>query len=399
MSGKASHRLTSSLGAIALTLVFFGCHPTPPAQGVNTRPECPTDYILLPGDSSLAQVTSIAGSGPISLVPEYHDCQRMLNPQKTEYGSLIAVFARNGLDTMPDPPPPPTNPNHRDYYAAEQAAATILNYDGPYQPLRIESGINCLYVYAFNGNWMAHIIRVGSDSSCLKPLSSFTGGFDLKVSVTQGKDVPAVARWDWDKENREQYIGMRCGTDWCEVSNPSHSTLVASEKYSGSPMVEAKGWYDEQVLAVNGSAGGPSLVPGGVVGTIFPIGQLEKNTKDSFDKLWKPVALVSLSAASPKYLDKFNFVVGPPPLGNSEVSLCMGTRDGCQIPSTAEIPQCENQADPWWARIVSGGTPKYRCVIRREHPGIDIPGATRWRWQVDDDDMWVRCPTGCCHVT
>jgi hypothetical protein len=156
-----------------------------------------------------------------------------------------------------------------------------------------------------------------------------------------------------------------------------------------------KGWYDEQYLAV---PAGPDLVPGTALGTIFPAADLEANVEADFDKTWKQVAVVSLSAASPKYEDRFNFILGPAPLGRSVISLCKGDVKAC-LPPSATVNQCDQLGDPWWAKIVSGTTTRYRCVIRRQHPGVLIPGAARWRWQVDDEDMWIRCPTGCCHVT
>jgi hypothetical protein len=404
MSRTATRQLATCLGAVVLTLALVECNPTlPPSPPVVARPECPVDSILIPRDSGYTVTTVIPASGPISLVPEYHDCQRMLSSNKSAYGSLIAVFARSGLDSIPDPPAVRGTLNRVVYFAAEQAAATILNYDGPYDPLHIESGINCLYLYAINGKWAAHIIKTGDEHDCLKPLSSFTGGTDLKVNVIGDKDVPPVARWDWDDRHREQYIGIRCGTQWCEVYNPSNPALASSARYVGPPKVSVKGWYDEQVLAVNGPSTGPILVPGGVVGTIFPIGDLAQNPESVFTT-WKPVARVSLAAPSPAYLAKFSFVVGPPPDAKSVVSLCMGTRDACHVPSTANVTPCNQGGDPWWARIESGTDANstivgYHCVIRRKHSGVSIPGVVRWRWQTTDDDMWIRCPVGCCQVT
>jgi hypothetical protein len=374
----------------------IACHPGK-LKVTTQRPECPRDVIWIPRDSVLTASTVVAASGAISMVPEYHDCQRFLSTGKTAFGPMIAIFASSGLDSASDPVAPTSPTTVTITGRDKKAAATILDYDGPYDQLHIESGINCLYMGTENGIWKARIVRVQSDTTCLRPSAGVPGGVFLKVQVTAGpKDIPAVARWDWDEEHRQHYIGIRCGTRWCEVFNPNLDVLHSSASYPGPDQVANKGLYDEQILAINGT--GQALVPGGVVGTIFPIGQLDRNVDSDFVKKWKPVAMVSLAAQLEPYKHKFNFVPGIAPEGNSNISMCKGTRDECAVPQ-GEVNQCDNSGDPWWARIVSGQTTQYRCVVRRTHAGVPIPGAVRWRWQNTDEDMWVRCPAGCCEIT
>lgn len=393
-------RLPAAVSAISiLTLGIAAC--TLFQTQAQARPECPRDVIYVPRGSRFVTVNSIAGSGPISLVPEYHDCQRMLDSDRKSYGSLIAVFARYGLDTMPNAPQNQGEPGYFGKFAAGQAAATILNYDDPYDALGIEKGINCLYLYAEQGTWKAHIAQGNSDTDCLNPFNPAIGT-DLNVRVVPGPydaTVPAVARWDWDPANFEHYIGIRCGAQWCEVFNHNRADLTSSETYSGRPLVGVKGWYDEQVLSMNPVLAGQKLVPSGVVGTIIPVGDLENNKETEFDSTWKEVAVVSLSDDSPVYKAKFNLVRGPAPLARSAIAMCKGDRPSCRIPAAEQITACDQTEGLWWARIVSEGTTKYHCVIRRSHAGIRIPGVVRWRWQEKDDDMWIRCPLGCCEIT
>lgn len=395
MSWRSVHMPALKLAAAGVTLGLFACDPG--NQLVIARPECPTHIIVLPSDTGYVAVDELAAPGPISLVPEYHDCQRFMNAERTQYGPLIAIFATHRLDTVPDPSPP-LQPTRGPGAGTERAAATILNYNDAYVPLRIEKGINCLYMVSASGVWRAHIVKVMTDSACVRSMSTNPGGAELQVSVLpgpRGDSVPPVARWDWDSVVGKHYIGIRCGSQWCEVFDKSQVALNSSPRYDGPLEVGVKGWYDEQYLAV---PAGPDLVPGAALGTIFPAADLEANVEADFDKTWKQVAVVSLSAASPKYEDRFNFILGPAPMGRSIISLCKGDVKAC-LPPSATVNQCDQLGDPWWAKIVSGTTTRYRCVIRRQHPGVSIPGAARWRWQVDDEDMWIRCPTGCCHVT
>ena len=49
---------------------------------------------------------------------------------------------------------------------------------------------------------------------------------------------------------------------------------------------------------------------------------------------------------------------------------------------------------------------EYKCAYRTDHAGVkdlngnpvDIPGTARWKWDEDDEKLWVRCPQGCCTV-
>jgi hypothetical protein len=392
-------RFAGVLGVLGLTVAVLGCPGGSSPAVTAGRPECPADVILVPADSGLYSTTVIAASGPISLVPEFHDCQRFTDSARTVYGPMVAIFARNALETIPDPVPgAPSTTSHVLLAGSEQASATILNYDMPYQPLRIEKGINCLYLYSLNAVWQARIVPVKSDQACLQPMDPAGAGADLRVDVMDappGVEVPPVARWDWDVAVGQHYIGIRCGTRWCEVYSPSQPSLKSSASYRGTRLVSAKGWYDEQYLAVQQ---GPNLVPGAALGTIFPVGDLAAAVVENFEKVWVQVALVSLSTASVEYKEKFNFVAGPAPLGQSAISLCRGDAQAC-LPAAATVNECNNQSDPWWARIVSGSETRFRCVIRRTHPGVSIPGAARWRWKVEDEGGWVRCPEGCCEIT
>src|SRR5687768_11867798 len=67
-------RFAGVLGALGIVAVLGCPGGSSPAVTAAARPECPADVILLPADSGLYSTTVIAASGPISLVPEFHDC-------------------------------------------------------------------------------------------------------------------------------------------------------------------------------------------------------------------------------------------------------------------------------------------------------------------------------------
>jgi hypothetical protein len=77
-------------------------------------------------------------------------------------------------------------------------------------------------------------------------------------------------------------------------------------------------------------------------------------------------------------------------------------RSGDDPPADAGISCDPSDGGTWWMRLTRGGagpTVGYRCVTARAHPSAPkLPGTARWRWKVDDETTWVRCPQGCCSV-
>lgn len=400
------------------------------------RPECPRHkgvFVIDAAGNWAPTAQEIGTADEITLVPEYHDCQRLVvkgEPPK-KYGSMIGIFASitagavgNPPGFVPPPPPPsPTGgtlsvtlnfpviialapPVSPPLNGTESAVVTILNYDAEYAPLHILQGYSCLYVYHQGAKWAAHIMFVGaetgSDVRCKAKLDAgATQSWPLNVVPTYDPAPLPVTRWQYDATADEFFIGVQCGSSWCEVYNDQLASHTESVAYAGRP----KGSYDEQTLAEKGDpASDPDgLVPGPAVGRIFPIGDLAGNTPDDF-KTWRQVAEVSLSEDSPAYKGKYNFMKSDAAHGAALISLCKGTKGECNIPWIKKLfmNKCKNDTELWWSRIESPDGTEYRCVVRRDPMVTDAPlppGVVRWRWKIKDEGMWTRCPGGCCEVT
>src|ERR1041385_6963954 len=419
-------RTLLALGVSGLAVLIVAglaqCPPSAPlveAALSPARPECPRHDQMLAfvGESLVTRPTFIAASADISTIPEYHDCQRLLvfdgNGQR-KFGPLIGIFARIHAEQVGDPegfvaPVPAAragvSPSLRTGLklaslgtdsGRDTAVVTILDYDEGYEPLHIPRGYSCLYVYRSGSAWAARLVQAPDDAACTHTLDPAAPGWDLGVIPTLDPNPAPVARWDWDKESKEHYIGVRCGSSWCEVYN-QRRTHVSSPTYGGV----GKGWYDEQYLAVNstGPQSRDGLEPGVVQGTFTPISDLADHD-DSYFSVWQPMARANLSDDSPAYTNKYSFDKGPAPNGLTLVYLCKGDFRDC-VPFPHSAPNCENGTDKWWAKIVSPKGTKYRCVNRyRAPPGAPLPppGLVRWRWKLVDDGMWIRCPAGCCQV-
>lgn len=453
--------------AVALVPDSWSFGPGPEGPARTGRPECPrhdTVFVDIAGEWTPV-VTQIGTAASITLVPEFHDCQRLLNPGENpaKYGPLIAIFASITTDLLPNPPgfvpipppppppppapapdpstaltlpafpgsvtvftpspgfrilPPPNIPAGYTVTAVtasppsvrtgrENALVTVVNYHEEYAPLHMKTGVSCLYVYHNGSEWAAHLVFAGkpaqSDTLCTKPLDmSRPESWPLAVVPKWDPKLVPVTRWERDPVAKQFYVGVQCGTSWCEIYPMQEGfTHTSAPSYPGL----GKGWYDEQYLAEKGNPNSDAdgLTPGIAEGTIIPIGDLTSHTNDDF-KVWLQVAKVALSVESDAYKSKYRFVKSLAPVAWSTVSLCRGSKSDCNIPIWSKIwmNKCDNEHDPWWAKVESPDGTKYKCVVQRPPmvPGGPLPpGVVRWRWKLKDEGMWARCPGGCCEVT
>lgn len=407
------------------------------------RPECPHSWARLmpPNEKQHAfPVPTMSFPNGFSVprtqtnVPEFNDCQKFIikDPAggRLTYGpSLMAVFASDRLDSISFDPPSDS----------VLAAAEVLNYSTTfvYPALGIKPYFNCLYVYGAHGQLRAKMFPVGVDEAlCQKgyPPTDIPG-HELAVremhipGFDKPGDYPAVARWDWDARNSVQYIGLRCGNAWCEIGpgtpeDASTPAFTSSAPYATPAFASAenrvrsiKGWYDEQLLAIDSAGESRSTL---LRGTIFPDTSLGTLTMPDLDGQWKAVSHIALHRPAPGtllkelaiYKAKFNLDPISPGAALSEMNhvlLCYGTITSCQLPQPATKSMktsCGATAlnaalttKRYWAQITTTlGTSMYRCMTPHAHAGVMAPGTARWRWLARDETSWRWCPAGCCEV-
>ena len=378
----------------------------PVVTASSDRPEC-GDSLAIPMPDR-GTLTSMPLAGPISSVPEYHDCQPLVSGAAGDYGPLVAIYAAYHLDSIYKSP--------RFQNTQELTpVAELYSYDGDYPRLGIRQGFNCLEVRRKNGRWTASMRATGqTQPDCTKvnpsDISTVLTVSDEPMPKAVDADYPPVARWDWDAGDgvdpttAHQYIGIKCGTSWCSVGaeHPRPTPPTAGEPEFG-PMPnrpaptqlkrdrvsQIKGWYDEQYLADIGPAGKPHRGP--ILAQVYPHPQNDEvnNTAD-FGAVWRPSAVVVLPVGT--HYDKLH--LGP---GRNTIYLCQGS--GCGgVPTTKHCPASEDGLT-WYARInPAAGRVEHTCVTRRSHTNIEIPATTRWRWVNSDEKVWIRCASGCCTV-
>ncbi|HEX6643238.1 MAG TPA: hypothetical protein VF037_01090 [Gemmatimonadales bacterium] len=396
------------------------------------RPECPEHDINLTvyRDSHDVLVPHVVTDIPIAPsideIPEFHDCQRLVRTGTPEYGPLVGVFASERIDSLFGTFRPDGAPADLRAIAVlnrtRPAAAQLFNYDDePYEPLGIHRQFSCLYLMQpeeSGGRWRAFMLDAKwDDNRCKEPLGDPAKATELPVAVHDirtsggepliGKAIPPVARFDMDVTGR-QTIGIKCGVAWCSVGTdrprPSEgaaaAALIASAWPADVPADPAgvrrvtlvPGWHDEQTLALALPASAVGLAPRGPRAVFYPdpaIGGL--NEPSAFDE-WRTVGYVIAHGPVLRYAEKFNLAPG------AVTRLDMLYR-GTGAAAPEGLGACSASAGgTWWMRITrAGAEPIYRCVTAREHPSAaTLPGTARWRWQLEDETTWVRCPLGCC---
>jgi hypothetical protein len=412
----------------------------------------PLDTLIPPDSAHSVYDTVTAADMPlvarIANLPEYHDCQRFVVPSQAavpsraaayEFGPLVAIWAADSLAARFTAEP--GSGGTASGPALARPVAMIHNWGErvSYEPLGIRPGFSCLYLWNdpnSQGNWSALVVPLGTRTSpCQEaaPPASLVGTpLEVHALAREGglrpKDIPEVARWDWDSTHMQQYIGIRCGDQWCEigskgfVSSPGASATGMTEtkmKGVAGPVpglglldhprgeeeevrraVAVKGWYDQQYLDTLGVDGKPMLT--GIVGTVFPHPALGRAPFKA--GRWTPSAYVIVSANYPGKVVL--------PQGLSAIYLCKDGARKCKVPpnmacaaesgggmASTDLATAE-PLTTWYTRIVSeGGGVQYHCVKRRMHGGHAIPAAaTRWNWSELDATTWVACSKGCCTV-
>ena len=401
---------------LAGVLLVIGCPPAkqpeeqtskgPVAATNPARPECGDSLAIPLPDRIILKAMPLAG--PISDVPEYHDCQALLSGASADYGPLVAIYARYHLDSV--------YASDRFKHSQEPTpVAEIYSYNGDYPQLGIKQGFNCLDLRRVDGAWNARIRAMGPTQPDCTTVHATDAATILPVQETAmphaaDADYPPVARWDWDSgdpaspDSAHQYIGIKCGTSWCDVgTDRPRPTSAAAGRPGFDPMPNRppapalkrervssiKGWYDEQYLADADGSG--ALHRGAFLAQVYPHPQNDEvNTTAAFGAVWRPSAYVMLPAG--RHYDKLH--LGP---GQNTIYLCQGT--GCTGVTPAVKCAASEDGLVWYARITpSQGPVALTCVTRRAHANVEMPATARWRWVSKDEKVWIRCASGCCTV-
>lgn len=380
---------------LAAMLVIACPGPQPAETAVATSAnEC-----RLPKDRLPAEIA------PVADVPEYHDCQRLAAGQPVVYGPKVGIYVVSGLDSVFKSDSGRNQP-------AAHFVALIRNF-GPddYRggKLVLPAGYSCLRLQPGVAGWSASLEFRGSAPTC----ETTPSGAVIPLQVTReqppgddlDEDYPPVARWEWDAQELHHFIGIKCGTGWCEVAGgsepqgvrPPAAAPIPGVKRAGHPdrVKRVKGWFDQQQLAV---ATASSLQPG-PVGTIYPHPDLANVDFHKFGSGWVDAGQVQLEGTQSYTSGKLRLEPGLTliALCQDKAGNCAGAPRGRCAPSPGTSSE---SSATWYARLTSPrDSVYYACITKEQHPNVTIPATARWRWSASDETIWVRCTNGCCTVS
>jgi hypothetical protein len=294
------------------------------------------------------------------------------------------------------------------------AFVDVLNAEDGYRDNRFESGRNCIYVKGDGDrppesveDLDAFVIHLPEDAECY---GTAAGGRDLKFAASDSMaagDVPPVVRLDmnYGKQNlitgRRIVVSFKClPHHWCQVSRKGASPPL--NKNADARRVVA-GWFDEQYLGVKV---GNDLRPSEVYASIYPAPGLDTLVRDiAHYRTWVNVAEIRFRDEEDvdddearmllaRYAHKWGFDT-------------LATRIGMKDAVAVQMMRYKPGNDTLIARyVVNGVTGKPRKVYRvgddESQHMLFMPirfAATRWAWDPDDENAWVRCPAGCCSIT
>jgi hypothetical protein len=349
------------------------------------RPECP-DHVFIPRHKLMLPtpvVIPLVDAG--TNIPEFNDCQALVDG--TTYGPVVAVFARQAAlgHFMPT----------RYYLLGVIFNFGTLDTNETYDPLSIKDGYSCLYAPLSGQITHAYLLHQDTVATCASsipiPSPNSAGFLEARVRpLNPGDVVPKAARWEWDDTALQQYIGITCFNQWCEIgkegfhSAPDPNTdWVASAPPPGNTLGQVhrvRAYFDVQQLAKASASLNPRepVVLSGARATFFPAPNLGDDLDYSEEQY---VGTMIVSATEPAYKEKFGLTA------NQATHIFLKRR-----PLMTSLFSLKK----YRARFVTGDSEKTFKIRQRSHTDFPIPGMVRWRWLWDDETTWIKCLEGCC---
>lgn len=330
----------------------------------------------LPQSDAAQKLLGIGTRSSNAAITGYHDCQplsKVSGPggaaSDWSYGPVTKLWAVHGLGALEEEQfvsaPAPGLP---------VAVITTEPSREGYPELGILREEHCLYLDRSDERWTAVVTGCAAAGQTPEGPRERLRVVQARTVGNSPEDYPPVVRWGWDHRRNLPYMGVRCGSAWCDIGPEGFEP--SREACNG----RAKGFCDEQILAVERNG---ILVPApGVRAVLQPVPGIEQRSVGDFES-WIEVATVRIMGGGhPAYVDKFNYHPG---------------QNTVHIRHTGRNP-----ATGWQAMIVSPSArdTAYRQVVLDQHDGaVRLPGAARWAWSETDESSWVPCPSGCCYVS
>jgi hypothetical protein len=335
--------------------------------------------------------------GVFSMIPEYHDEQRLYSGGGNRLGPQAGIYVSPHLDDFRLPWQFEAHGN-KGVLVAYVAVTRLPGEPIPptYQALGLGFGLNCVWLIRASGDaqYSAVVRPAVGGKICDRNVA---GGTTLTVVEKSYPGLsfdnyPAVARFD-ESTAGNPLIGVKCLAAWCEIGAGTFATrksigetLGPSNSFYKAPRFMVKGWYDEQLLSVPVWTAPNAYVFERTTlrAALVPEPGIENLQEGQFMNTWKPVAGLMLEknpAAGSKYA-RWGLKMG---MNKIELRYKPEGRGG-QRWEARMWPQGATTPVPW------------SFNKREKHFDVGIPGTVRLRWTIMDDGVWAPCGQSCCQV-
>jgi hypothetical protein len=265
----------------------------------------------------------------------------------------------------------------------------------------LPADLTCLYLQA-QGNGFVGSMQPGSGTCPATPGQGATpldveaisspSAFSSGTEAQQSAQVPAVARFHEGAKKSASadviLLGTKCAARWCVFSPAQQGAKPRAAAHRGlNPQWRTwaiNGWSDAQRLAI-GTA--PNLEVSNLTSSVIADTGLA-------NKMW----LVA------------NGATHAPTIAQHAATIVMRERPGSTTYSTRwhlqqgynELYLWRDASNTWYGEIQNVvGTTLYRIriYVEKKHAGTNPPATARFRWNADDEEVWVACEGGCCYVS
>jgi hypothetical protein len=329
-----------------------------------------------PGDANAKEVTGILG---------YNDEQRLqLDGGGTRYGPVARLYTIRRART------------EAEYRRGTGAMVAVLEVDSigstvpaAYRRIGVKPS-DSVQVYCV---FLQRRDSAGQPEKWWGGVSHSTGGacdtavFNIKTDsatpTTNGNaDWPEWAVRFTEGTAHFPALGVRCYNALCEIGNNAGGSSVSNGAGQGHVKL-VKTWHDNQRLATAGGSGNPPWIRGPEM-TITPVDSLGNITAGFRTSDGRQAATIMLQS--------------PLPAGAKYIGWKLRANDSTQV----WLRNLDSTNGKWQMRLITPTThetTKWKDITRNDHtPGL-VPGTARWKWDPQDEGIWVACEQGCCEMT
>jgi hypothetical protein len=265
-----------------------------------------------------------------------------------------------------------------------------------YQNLNLTAPYTCIFLQSYRspspGRFKASLVPNNSpDCHAVTPsgtpfevrAAAVPSNFDSGNDSQNADEIPPIARFHEGKSKSDKEIpllGLRCGSKWCiilpHVLDGDSVRLPHKFDHANQKTWEVHGWHDVQHLSKKNVASG-----------LFERTKHEASIVPDSGLKYKNFANGAQHAATIRFWGK--------PTGDYVSKWGFGDKENQLYLWKVTI----SGRDYWHGVVVNADGIPTVVYVEQWHKGSHPPPAARFRWDDEDEGIWVECDDGCCYVS